>query len=158
MNTFDFIQMNLARHLLPELSEDPVRDTITVLTMNHQVLSKQNKISPSRLTGWAIVGPNASILQANVQVVAEGITTGDQRTRYEAWADALSNFEGPLCLIQFTKAAFNISNLYLTHDTRVTRICSPEGVETFDFTQVPEKHSGVAHKNIYKWSQKIADR
>jgi len=132
MKTFEFIQQNFARHVLPELTDDPVRDTIKAMTMNHTVKSKAGKLSPSRLTGWAIVGPNGTTLQANVQSNSPNLNAGDTRTRYEAWADALSDFQGPVCLVQFTKATLNVSNVFLTHDLRAVRVCSPDGVETFD--------------------------
>tara|TARA_R110000744_G_scaffold43338_4_gene97292 strand:- start:217 stop:690 length:474 start_codon:yes stop_codon:yes gene_type:complete len=156
MNTFEFIQQNFARYVLPELSENPVRDTVKALTMNHMVISKQNRLSPSRLTGWAIIRSRGTVLQANLETTGEGLVSGDQRTRYEAWADALVHFNGPVCLLEFTKAVFNISNIYLTHDVRMTRVCSPDGAETFNFAQVPEKHAGKAHRKIYEWTQKNA--
>jgi len=145
MNTFEFIARNFGKVVLPNgLTNDPVRDSANALTMNHRLTTGNT----SRLTGWLVVYNGGSICQA--KLAAKGVESGDERTRFQAFAEELDNRQGPLCLLTFTKATINLSNVYLTFDPRVTRVCSPEGVETFDWTTVPGEDSGVAFRNMHK--------
>ena len=43
-----------------------------------------------------------------------------------------------------------VANLFRTFDLRQVRICSPTGVETFDFTRPPEKDGCKTHKVLWK--------
>lgn len=144
-NTFEIIARGFARYVLPGgLSNDPVRDAATALTMNHRL----KKGSTSRLTGWAIIRESGTTCQADL--AAEGVESGDSRTRYAAFAAELMAFREPVVFLQFTKSTVNIANVFATYDPRITRVCSPDRCETFDATQVPDGDAGVAHRNVYK--------
>jgi hypothetical protein len=55
----------------------------------------------------------------------------------------------------FDKAPIPIANLFMTLDLRAVRICSPGGVETFDYTN-PSKSAGVVQRNLEKLRAKNA--
>ena len=149
-STFEIIAKGFAQHVLPEgLSNNPVRDAARALTMNHRLRKGTN----SRLTGWAIIRESATTCQADL--MATGLTSGDQRTRYEAFAAELMAFTEPAIFLQFTKSTVNISHVFVTYDPRVTRVCSPDCCETFDATTEPDKSAGVAHRNIFKVTKKF---
>lgn len=144
-STFEIIARGFARFVLPEgLSNDPVRDSARALTMNHRLM----KGSTSRLTGWAIIRESGTACQADI--AAGDVSGGDPRTRYEAFAEEIDGFDGPVVFLQFTKSTVNIANVFATYDPRVTRICSPDQCETFDATGEPDSGAGVAHRNIWK--------
>lgn len=152
MNTFAFLQQNLARYLLPSLSNDPVQDSKRALTMNHLL----DKGTSGRLTGWAMITKDKAIVQAKLAARDTNLITSDPRTRYEAWLDGLNNFNSPTCFIEFTKSTVNIGYIFLTHDVRVVKICGPASFETFNFLAEPDERSGKAHKVISKMKKKNA--
>ena len=144
-STFEIIAKGFARHVLPGgLSNDAVRDSARALTMNHPL----KKGSTSRLTGWAIIRESGTTCQADLS--AQGIESGDTRTRYAAFANEVANFREPVVFLQFTKSTVNIANVFATYDPRITRICSPDACETFDATVEPDGAAGVAQRNIWK--------
>lgn len=144
MNTFEFIQKNLAAHLI-NITDDPVADTEAVLTSNVPMVGK-----PARITsGWAIVREDGAIIQTKV-AGNEHIAGGDPRNRYEAWFDELENFTGPTLFIEFDKKQISLSQVFLTFDTRAVRICSKNGVETFDWTGEPDERSGRVFRILHK--------
>jgi hypothetical protein len=145
MNTFEFIARNFSRYVLPNgLTNDPVRDSAVALTMNH--LLENGKTS--RLTGWMIVHENGTICQS--KLAAAGITGGDPRTRFQAFSESLETWSGTVCFLTFTKSPINLSNVYLTFDPRWVRVCSPDGVESFDWTAEPSDKAGMAFRNMHK--------
>lgn len=149
MNTFEFIARNFGKHVLPNgLSNDPVRDSAKALTMNHPLTTGNS----SRLTGWMVIFDGGTICQSKLAAV--GVQSGDSRTRFEAFSEELDTRSCPLCLLTFTKATINLSNVFVTFDPRMVRICSPVSVETFDWTSEPDEGSGVVFRNMYKASQK----
>ncbi|AXI53784.1 hypothetical protein C1J05_04065 [Sulfitobacter sp. JL08] len=149
MNTFELISKGFARHVLGNSTTgDPIRDAAKALTMNH--LLNNEKGTSSRLTGWAIFRASGSTVQANL--AAKGVMANDGRTRYEAFADELSDFREPVVFLQFTKSTVNLGNVFATFDPRVTKICAPDvAPEIFDFSvgTLPET-AGVAERNIRK--------
>lgn len=148
--TFEIIARGFARYVLPDgLSNDPVRDAAKALTMNHGLRTGKS----SRLTGWAIVRESGTTCQA--KLAAEGVESGDERTRYEAFASELAAFKEPAIFLQFTKSTVNIGNVYATYDPRITRVCSPDHCETFDATTAPGSDAGVAHRNVFKALKKL---
>ena len=143
--TFEIIARGFAKYVLPDgLTNDPVRDAARALTMNHRL----GKGTSSRLTGWAIIREGGTTCQADL--TAEGVSGGDLRTRYAAFADELAAFRVPVVFLQFTKSTINIANVFATYDPRITRICSPDRCETFDATVEPDGNAGVAHRNIFR--------
>jgi hypothetical protein len=143
--TFEIITQGFARFVLPDgLTNAPVRDAARALTMNHRL----GKGTSSRLTGWAIIREDGTACQADL--AADGVSGGDPRTRYAAFADELAAFRVPVVFLQFTKSTVNIANVFATYDPRVTRICSPDHCETFDATAEPDGNAGVAHRNIFR--------
>ena len=58
-------------------------------------------------------------------------------------------------VLSFSKAPLPIANLFITADLRAVRVCSPDGVETFDGTKSNEKEGGVAERNIAKERRKL---
>ena len=119
-----------------------------VLSSSH----KQKKGTVSRLTsGWAILRPQKSTIQ--LELTASGLDY-DKRTRYEAFEEELETWDGiePRMFLTFDKAPIPISNLFLTLDKRLIRICSPKTVESFDITAPPNEVSGIVQRVL--WSQK----
>jgi len=144
MNTFEFIQQNFARHLI-EISGDPVVDSEAVLTANVPMQGK-----PARLaSGWGIIREGGATVQLEV-AGDEHIKGGDTRTRYEAWLEQLENFSGPTLFIAFANKQISLGQVFLTFDTRSVRICSKDGVETFDWTTEPDENSGPVFKILHK--------
>ena len=107
MNTFEFIQKNFGRFVLENLSQNYVRDSAVALTKSHTLYNGK----PSRLTGWAVIHSKGAIVQSKIISNQKDFTTGDERTRYQAWADALDKFSMPVCLLSFTQATMNIDIL-----------------------------------------------
>ena len=148
MNTFEFIQQNFAKHLI-ELSGDPVVDTEAVLTANVPMVGK-----PARLaSGWGIIKDGGATVQLKV-AGDKHIKGGDTRTRFEAWFDELQNFSGPTLFIEFDKKPISLDQVFLTFDTRAVRICSKNGVETFDWTSEPDEDAGKVFKILHKMRTK----
>lgn len=152
MNTFEFIQENFARYVLPELSNDSVTDCKRAFTMNHLLTTGKY----SRLTGWAMIQQGTTFVQSKLAANHKNLITADSRTRYEAWLEGLENFKGPTCFMQFTQSAVNISNVFLTVDLRVVRICGPSSCETFNYLSEPDAFSQKAHKVLDKLRKKHA--
>jgi hypothetical protein len=72
-------------------------------------------------------------------------------TRYEAFLAELEAWDGtPRMFLEFAKRPVPVANLFRTFDLRQVRICSPTGVEKFDFTQPPEKDGCKTHKVLWK--------
>ena len=148
MNTFEFIQQNFAKHLI-ELSGDPVVDSEAVLTGNVPTVSKPQRLS----SGWAIIKESGATVQLKV-AGDQNIKGGDTRTRFEAWFDELENFSGPTLFIEFDKKPISLDQVFLTFDTRAVRICSKNGVETFDWTSELDEDSGKVFKILHNMRKK----
>ena len=110
---------------------------------------KLAKGGENRITsGWAIVRPDGALLQQ--KLAAKGIAY-DDRTRFDAFLDELRNWDGaPRLFLMFDKKPIPISNLFLTADLRAVRICSPKGVETFDFNAMPGPEAGDIQKVLHR--------
>jgi hypothetical protein len=146
MNTFEFFNQNFGRHLTAQ-TDNPLVDAQKALSMNHKLLTgKTSRLS----SGWAIVRPSRSSLQLGVDCSGIEIVGGTV-TRYQAFiADLQAWRNEPRIYLTFEKRPVPISNIFVTYDPRVVRICSAKGVETFDFTQPPTAESGMVHKVLYK--------
>ena len=141
----DFFNRNFGRFLV-EQSGDPVADAATALSSGH-MMRKGGR--PQRIaSGWAIVRPGRSTMQ--FELAADGIDYS-KLTRYEAFLAELEAWDGtPRMFLEFAKRPVPVANLFRTFDLRQVRVCSPTGVETFDFTQPPEKDGCKTHKVLWK--------
>ena len=146
MSTFDFFNKNFGCHLT-EQTGNALTDAQTALSMNHQLLTGRT----SRLaSGWAIIRPGRSSLQLGVECSGIEIV-GNTVSRFQAFIADLQTWKNePRIYLVFDKRPVPIANLFITYDPRVVRICSPKGVETFEFTKPPTDESGMVHKVLYK--------
>lgn len=119
------------------------------------MLNKDGKKSKSRLaSGWAIIRPTGAVVQ--LKLTLEGIQH-DERTRFEAFSGELAAWDGtPRMFLLFNKAPIPIANLFITLDLRAVRMCSPAGVETFDYTKPAPPTAGLMQRNLEKQRTKNA--
>ena len=148
MNTFEFFNQNFGKYLT-EQTNRPHMDAWRALSKSHPMINKEGKHSSSRLVGWAIIRSGSVITQFNS---IEDAIVHDARTRFEAFGDELNKWDGsPRIFLSFDKAPIPIANLFMTVDLRAIRICTPAGVEAFDYTKPAPKETGVFQRNILKW-------
>lgn len=133
-------------HFLTEQTGNAAADAQRALSKGH-VMRRGG--GPQRIaSGWAIVRPGKPTMQ--FALAADGIEYSTQ-TRYEAFLAELQQWDGtPRIFIEFDKRPVPTSNLFVTYDLRAVRICSPKGVETFDFTRPPEPDGHKTHKVLWK--------
>lgn len=145
MNTLEFFNHYFGRHLVAQTG-NAVADATRALSSGHKMAKGG---APQRIaSGWAVIAEDASTIQ--FKLAAAGLRYGEQ-TRYDAWLDALDGFTGkPLMLIEFDKKPVPVANLFRTHDLRAVCVCSPGGVELFDFTKEPTPEGGKTHKVLWK--------
>lgn len=146
MNTFEFFVENFGKYLVNCDGLTPSAAAWKALSSNH----KLQKGTESRLTsGWAIVRPTKSTVQ--LKLAASGLNY-DERTRIEAFQEELATWDGkePRIFLMFDKAPVPISNLFMSVDRRLIRICSPAGVESFDADSEPTIDSGGIQKALWK--------
>jgi hypothetical protein len=156
VNTFQFFNEHFGK-FLTEQTNQPHMDTWRALSSNH-LLQKKNSAGgdvSNRLTsGWAIVRPSGTVMQ---QKLAAGGIQYDDRTRFEAFADELAAWDGnPRIFLMFDKAPIPIANIFMTLDLRAVRMCSPKGVETFDYTKPASPTAGMVQKILEKQRTKNA--
>lgn len=141
----EFFNSNFGRHFV-EQTGDAIADARAVLSGGHAM--KKGGTAQRISSGWAIVRPGRSVLQ--MKFAATGVDYANE-DRYTAFLAELQAWDGkPRILLTFDKKPIPVGNMFVTYDPRAVRICSPTGVETFDFTVPPEKSSGMAHKVIWK--------
>lgn len=148
-----FFNENFGRHLVPQTG-DLDADATRALSANHTL----KKGGVSRLAaGWGIVRPGRATLQ--LALTAEGLEYCSL-TRAEAFLAELEQWDGtPRIFLEFDKRPVPVANLFRTFDVRQVRICTPRGVETFDFTKEPTADSGKMHKIIWRLKeQRLAER
>lgn len=138
-----FFNENFGRHLVPQTG-DPLADAARALSASHA--TKTNSFS--RLSsGWAIVRPGQSTVQ--FELAAPGFQYS-KLTRFEAFLAELEAWDGtPRIFMEFDKRPLPILNVFRTFDLRQVRICTPKGVETFDFTQPATETSSRVHKRLW---------
>ena len=148
MNTYEFFNENFGRHLVDQTG-DPWDAAHRCLNANHPLATGKTM----RLgAGWAIIKQGEAIVQ--LKLATKGLIY-DDRTRYEAFRDALENWTGkPIMLLAFDKKPLSISNLFITADLRAVRICTPAGVQTFDWTKQPERAAPSYHAIMFKQQEK----
>ena len=150
MNTFDFLNKNFAEILLETPGNNPVENCKKALTMSHLM----SKGTTGRLTGWAMVKEGMAFVQSKLAISHPRLVTHDERKRYDAWYHELCNFNGPVCFLEFSKSTVNISNIFITYDLRVVKICGPSSYETFNFLEEANANSGLTHKVLTKMRAK----
>ena len=131
MNTFEFFNRNFGRCLsAAPPGNRPHMDAWRVLSAVHEMQGKK----PARLmSGWAIVRPWGTVMQQRLS--AAGIDY-DERPRAAAFGEELDAWnDDPRIFLVFDKSPVPVAHLFLTLDLRAVRICSPGGVETFDYTR-----------------------
>ena len=144
MNTFEFFNANFGRHLVTQVGE-PHEAAAKALSVHHPLASGK----ACRLNGWAIIKPDYTMLQMKLAVPS--IHYYDL-TRYEAILHELENWSRTptLFMVLDLKKPMPIANMFLTVDLRAVRICTPKGVETFDYTQEPTERSPNFDKRLIK--------
>lgn len=150
MNTFEFFNEYLGQHLV-EQTGNSYADAAKALSSGHLLVTGKK----SRLgSGWAIVKPGQATVQ--LKLAATGIHY-DDRTRFQAIGEALDTWSGdPAIFMTFDKAPLPADNLFLTVDLRAVRICTPAGVQTFDYLKDPTEHSPQFHRTLFKQRQQHA--
>ena len=153
MNTYEFFIEYFGKHLLDCEGLTPSAAAWKVLSSSH----KQKKGTVSRLTsGWAILRPQKSTIQ--LELAASGLEyISNTKTRYDAFEEELDTWDGkePRMFLTFDKAPIPTSNLFLTLDKRLIRICSPKTVESFDITSPPNEVSGIVQRVLWSRKQKV---
>lgn len=146
MNTYEFFMEHFGRHLIDAQGLTAAQGAEKALSSNHKTI----KGTLSRLSsGWAIVRPGDSSLQ--LKLAAKGLQY-DNRTRLEAFVEELVAWDGksPRIFLEFDKAPVAISNLFITVDRRLVRICSPKNVASFDMSVEPTDASPIIQRAIWK--------
>lgn len=140
-----FFNENFGRYLTAQTG-NPIADAQRAMSSGHRM---KKGGAPQRIaSGWAIVRPNWPTMQ--FELAAEGIEYS-RLTRYEAFMAELDRWDGlPRMFIEFDKRPVPVNSLFVTYDLRAVRICSPKGVETFDYTKPPEKDGCKTHKVLWK--------
>jgi hypothetical protein len=152
VNTFQFFNQNFGQYLT-EQTNQPHMDAWRALSSTHPMRNSKGEMSSGRLaSGWAIIRPGNAVTQ--LKLTLKGIKL-DDRTRFEAFSGELEAWDGtPRIFLIFDKAPLPIANLFMTLDLRAVRICSPAGVETFDYTKSAPKSAGVMQRNLEKQRSK----
>lgn len=155
MNAFEFFNRHLGRRLCPGLPGDrPHMDAWRVLSMPHAMRDKK----PSRLvSGWAVVGPSGTVMRQRLAAPGVGC---DERKRADAFGEELDAWDGePRIFLVFDKSPVPVAHLFLTLDLRAVRICSPKGVETFDYTRPADPKDpalGAFRRELEKRRRRLA--
>ena len=144
MNTFEFFNQHFGRHLVEQQGK-PYEATARALTASHLLASGRK----SRLSsGWMIVKPDRVTMQ--LKLAASGINY-DDRTRTQAFTFELEHWaQTPTLFMVFDKKPLSIAHLFLTVDLRAVRICTPAGVQTFDYTKDPAELSPQYHRLLFR--------
>ena len=149
MNAIALLNQCFGRFLVPQTA-DPVADAQAALSSGHAMAKGGTRQRIA--SGWAIIKPSGATMQ--FQLAAPEIRYSE-KTRYEAFAELLVHWDGtPAMLMEFDKKPIPVGNLFITYDVRAVRICSPKGVETFNYTTAPEKDGCNTHKVLFKQKAK----
>lgn len=151
MNTFEF----LAEHFAGQFDIDPaincpVKKTERALSMPHPMVdkvdAKGNPKTKRFMKGAWVVVYNGGFM-TNSEFMYDNVLTEPDMKAHEAFLYAIDRLPKPWCFLTFTNAAFPLSNIYLSYDPRVMRICSPGDTETFNMF---EEASTPMHKRMMK--------
>ena len=153
MTAIELLNQTFGRYLVPQTG-DAVADAQAALSGGHAMAKGGTRQRIA--SGWAIIRPEVATMQ--FKLAAPEIKY-EEKTRYEAFAELLDNWNGkPAILMEFDKKPIPVGNLFITYDLRAVRVCSPKGVETFDFTVEPEKDGCKTHKVLFKQRKKGATK
>lgn len=149
MNAIQLLNHGFGRHLI-EQGDDPVLNAQKALSSAYPMKKKDLRVRIS--SGWAIIQENRAVMQ--FQIKCSPHITFSEKTRYEAFEELLTSWDGtPSLLLVFDKSTIPVHNLHITYDSRCVRICSPEGVETFNYHNEPTRHGPLTHKILWKRKQ-----
>lgn len=152
MNTYQFFNHGFGKFLTNQTNQ-PHMDAWRALSSNHPLQSgKESRL----VSGWAIIRPTGATVQTKLAVT--GIEYADEgRSRFVAFAEELAAWDGtPRMFLLFDKSSIPIANLFMTLDLRAVRICTPAGVETFDYTQPAPPKANKVQRNLEKMRVKNA--
>jgi len=154
MNTFEFFHNSFGKHLTNKTNKLHM-DAWRALSSNHPQQKKNAKGEHSScrlISGWAIVRPDNTLLQQ--KLAATGLTY-DDRNRFNAFFHELQSWDGsPRIFLTFDQSPVPIANLFMTLDLRAVRICSPSGVETFDYTTAAPSNAGTIGASLHRMKEK----
>ena len=144
MNTFEFFNQHFGKHPVEQQGK-PHEAVARALIASHMLASGRR----SRLSsGWAIVKPRMATMQLRL---ATSSINYDERTRTQAFLFELEHWiQTPTLFMVFDKKPLSVTDLFLTVDLRAVRICTPEGVQTFDYTQQPTELSPQYHRLLFR--------
>lgn len=144
----NFFNENFGRFLLAP-SDNQEAHATRVLSMTHPIPEGKNVSSQRFSSGWAIIREGQP---ASMQMVLSNPAFQYSRlTRFEAFLAELEAWDGtPRMFLEFSQRPIPVSNLYRTFDLRQVRICSADGVETFDFTREPAADGCRTHRILWK--------
>lgn len=145
-SSLDFFNRIMGRHLT-EPTGDALADAQRALSGGH-IMAKGG--APQRIaSGWAVLTEQGATLQFKLAATGINYSTA---TRFDAWLECLERFDGkPVMLMEFDKKPIPVGNLARTFDLRHVVICSPKGMEVFDWTVPPDPITGTrTHKVLWR--------
>jgi hypothetical protein len=142
-SALDFFNRVMGRHLV-EQTGDALADAQRALSGGHRMAKGG---APQRIaSGWGILTVDRATIQFKLAAVGLAYS---EATRYEAWLDCLSRFDGnPVMLLEFDKKPIPPGHLARTFDVRHVVICGPKGMETFDWTSAPDPVTGARTRKV----------
>jgi hypothetical protein len=150
-NTLEFFNHSMGRHLVKQTG-NPLADANRALGSGHAMADKP--IAQRIASGWAIVRESDTTMQ--FKLAARGLRYSTE-TRYEAWLAALESFDGsPVIFVEFAKKPVPASNMTRTFDLRAVSICTPVGVDTFDWTVEPGPMASKNQRALWNLKAKMA--
>ncbi len=157
MNSYSFFYDNFGKHFEPARSNKAHMDASAVLRGSHKMKKLDAKDEPKRCRlayGWAIIRPTVSSIKLELDVPNIQL---DPRNERDAFLEELKSWDNtPRIFLVFKKAPIPISNLFLTLDLRMVRVCTPKGVDSFDFTKSFEETGSKFHESLVRLDRKNA--
>lgn len=154
MSTVDFINRNFTVHVGAELTNDPQADAARALRQNYLWLRKKGPKEGRVSAVWMILREGMQpILSVPILSKSDDEVINfelAQHTFFTTCAQILADFKVPVMMINIGQRGMTLSDCFVTYDPRITRVCTPGLVDTFDFTEQPTKASSKAHGAIWK--------
>lgn len=133
MNGAEFFMKHAGNKMLPAESRtgNAVKDAATVLSVSHPLhTGKSLRLSSC----WMVITPEKVVTSFKAHP-STGFDTSGAFERKQAITDALKS--GDCMLLALGKRTMTPQDLYITYDARAARLCSQDGVKTFDATKEP---------------------